>query len=181
MLQLRNPYYIMPYRLVNGIMFNLTWLGIVVTQSAVIAPVLAGAYLVVHFFLMGEGKEELRFIAGFAIFGVCVDQVLFRTGVFTVAGIAAGAPVWMGCLWPALATTFRHAFAGLRTHLLLSALVGGVGGAASYIAGTRLTDVAFTSDAWGIVILALLWAVIFPVALVMANETDDGEASIPHA
>ncbi len=63
-----------------------------------------------------------------------------------------------------------HAFAGLNGKPLLAAAVGGVGGAASYIAGTRLTQVSFAADISGPMILALLWAVIFPIALAIANK-----------
>ena len=164
----------MPYRLLNGVMFNVAWLGIVMSQSAIIAPAVAALLLISHFALMGEGYRELRFIAGFALVGVCIDQLLFRVGVFTVAGSIAGPPLWITCLWPALGTTFMHAFAGLNGRPLLAATVGGVGGAASYIAGTRLTQVAFAADISGPIILAVLWAVIFPIALAIANKKNSG-------
>ncbi len=160
----------MPYRLLNGVMFNVAWLGIVMSQSALIAPAVATLLLISHFALMGEGYRELRFIAGFTLVGICIDQLLFRVGVFTIAGSIAGPPLWITCLWPALGTTFMHAFAGLNGKPLLAAAVGGVGGAASYIAGTRLTQVSFAADISGPMILALLWAVIFPIALAIANK-----------
>ena len=164
----------MPYRLVNGVLFNIAWLGIVMSQSPFIAPALVAALLALHFSLMGRGLKELRFIVGFALVGVCVDQLLFRTGVFTVAGSIVSPPLWMTCLWPALGTTFMHAFAGLSGKPFFAATVGGFGGAASYIAGTRLTQVNFASDISGPMILAVLWAIIFPIALAVANKQDKG-------
>ncbi len=166
----------MSYRLLNGVMFNIAWLGIVISQSSLIAPAVVIALLTAHLALMGKGPREWRFIAGFALTGFCVDQLLFRTGLFTVAGSVASPPLWMTCLWPALGTTFMHAFAALTDRPFLAAVVGGVGGGASYIAGTRLTEVAFAADISGPIIVAVLWAIIFPVALGIANR-EGGEAS----
>ena len=166
---------------VNGVLFNLSWLAIVSTQSAVVAPLLATLHLVVHFSLMGRGLAEALFILAVTLLGVVLDQTLFFLGVFTVNGESALAPLWISCLWPVLATTFMHAFSGLANRTWLAVTCGGIGGAGSYLAGTALTEVQFGSALWGPWILAGLWMVLFPVLLSVAlwflNRAESANAS----
>ena len=155
----------MLYTIGNGLLFNVTWLVIVVTASPVIAPLAAALHLAVHFALMGKGIPELKVVAQVSVLGIIIDQLLFYLGVFTVAGAPALPPVWLSCLWPVLATTLMHAFSGLQGRYALAAVFGAVGGAASFVAGTRLTSVAFASAVYGPVIIAAVWAVLFPLLL----------------
>ena len=155
----------MLYTLINGLMFNASWLVIVTSESAVVAVLVASLHLLIHFAVMGKGYVEARVIAQAMLIGVVVDQLLFYFQVFNVSGQAALPPLWITCLWPVLATTFMHAFSGLQNRYVLAAFLGAAGGCASFIAGTRLTSVAFESALFGPVVIALLWAVIFPLLL----------------
>lgn len=153
------------YTVVNGLMFNVTWFAIVASESAIIAPLVAALHLIVHFVLMGKGYVELKVIAQVALIGIVVDQLLFYAGVFVVSGQRELPPLWISCIWPVLATTLMHAFSGLQSRYILSGFLGGVGGAAAFIAGTQLTSVAFESALAGPVIIGIVWAVIFPLLL----------------
>ncbi len=155
----------MHHSILNGLMFNITWLIIVTSESAVIAPCAALLHLLIHFAVMGKGAIELKVIFQVALIGVVVDQLMFYLQVFTVAGSAALPPVWMFCLWPVLATTVMHAFSSLQSRYFLAAVLGGVGGVASFIAGTRLTSVEFASAVFGPAIIAVVWAALFPLLL----------------
>jgi hypothetical protein len=148
--------------LVNGSLFNISWLAIVYTQSPVLGPLLALGHVLVHMRLMGQGSRELKLIGGVTLFGLALDQLLFAAGVFTVAGLPGAAPLWLSSLWPVLATTLCHAFSGLQNRLLLASLLGAIGGTMAYVAGTRMTDVEFGSPLAGPAIIGLLWAVLFP-------------------
>ncbi len=153
------------YTLLNAMMFNVTWLIIVTTESSLLAPAMVALHLLVHFAVMGKGRVELRLIAQVTLLGVALDQLLFHFEVFLVSGRAALPPLWLTCLWPVLATTLMHAFSGLQNRHVFAALLGAIGGAASFVAGTRLTAVSFESTLWGPFIIAVLWAVLFPVLL----------------
>ncbi|CAA0114405.1 Uncharacterised protein [Halioglobus japonicus] len=155
----------MLYTIVNGLLFNITWFVIVTTESAIIAPIVAVLHLSIHFALMGKGYQEVKVIAQVALIGAIVDQLVFYFGVFNVAGRAALPPLWLFCLWPVLGTTLMHAFSSLQGRFVLAALLGGVGGTASFIAGTRLTSVAFESALFGPIIIFIVWAVVFPLLL----------------
>jgi Protein of unknown function (DUF2878) len=159
----------MAMTMTNAVLFNISWLAIVYTQSAMWAPVLAAAHLGIHFSLMGRGFSEARFILGVTLFGVVLDHILFALGVFTISGVSAPAPLWISCIWPVLATTLMHAFSSLQRRVLLASVLGAAGGAASYIGGTGLTEVQFGSAVWGPVTIAILWAVLFPALLAIAR------------
>ena len=161
--------------LVNGMMFNLAWLGIVMTHSVVYAPFFAAFHLVIHFVVMGKGLPEMRVIAVITVLGCLLDLLLFRLGVFKGAGLSVLPPLWLACLWPVLASTLLHAFATLRGRYFLSALFGAIGGAASYTAGMRLTEVSFGSAVYGPMIIGLLWAALFPALLELAAVLSGSE------
>lgn len=154
---------------VNGLMFNISWLAIVLTQSSLLAPAIVLLHLLVHFRLFGRDMAELRLVIMVTALGIVIDQVLFLAGILSRPGHLPLAPLWLSCLWPVLATTLMHAFSGLQTRPSLAAMVGAVGGSASYLAGTRLSEVEFASMVWGPAIMALAWAVLFPALLVSAN------------
>ena len=153
----------------NGLLFNISWLAIVSSESALIAPAVVAAHLLVHQLWIGRGNRELVFIAGVALFGLLLDQLLFAVGVFTVAGEWSLAPLWLSCLWPVLATTLDHAFAGLQKHPALAAVLGAGGGVGSYYAGTAMSAVDFVNPVAGLVIMGALWAVLFPVLAMAAR------------
>ena len=153
------------YPVLNGLLFNLSWLVIVLGQSAAIALAAVGVHLIIHFSACGWRAPELRLVAAVTAVGFLLDQLLFALGVFTINGAAAAAPLWMSCLWPVLATTLLHAFGRLAGHYWLAALLGAVGGSLSYIAGTRLSAVDFASPQAGPLIMAVLWSLLMPALL----------------
>lgn len=163
-----------PLVLVNGILFNISWFLIVSAESGVWSPLLAALHLAIHFTMVtsaqGALRPEVGFVAAMSLLGALVDSLLFGAGVFTVGGEVATPPLWMTSLWPVLATTFMHAFAGLQARPALAALFGAVGGALSYSAGTSLTAVDFFDPVGGPVVLAALWAALFPLLLMLAGR-----------
>jgi hypothetical protein len=153
----------------NGTLFNLSWLAIVTTGSVTIAAAVVTLHLIVHQFWLGHGRRELLFIAAVSLFGLALDQLLFALGLFTLDGKAALAPLWLTCLWPVLATTLQHAFAGLQQHLLLAGVLGGIGGYGSYLAGTKLSAVTFADPALGPFIVGAIWVLLFPALALAAR------------
>ena len=165
-------------KVVNVLMFNAAWFAILLTQSSVIAPMIVALSLFAHFQVMGKGKPELLLIAGVTFLGFVIDQILFGMDVFNLAGKAAPAPLWLTCLWPVFATTLMHAFDWLQGRVIVSSVVGAVGGCLSYIAGVRLTLIEFGSGMWGPLIIATLWAIIFPLFLKISEKITEANSSI---
>jgi hypothetical protein len=167
-----------PGRFVNGILFNVAWLAIVLSHSSLLAVAITAAYLSTHFLFIGKGRAELQLIVVVTLCGAFVDQLLFRTGVFNLAGQPALAPLWLTCLWPVFASTLMHSFAALQNRLVLAAVVGALGGTLSYTAGVRLTPVDFGSPLWSPIILGALWAAVFPAVLRFAARLSDPDDAL---
>jgi len=168
----------MNYLLFNGLLFNLSWFAIVYTHSDYLAVGIAAAHILVHFSVMGYGLPEFRLVSYITFFGVLFDQAMFASGVFSTANGNPFAPLWLSCLWPILGTTLMHAFRGLQHNLLLAMILGGVGGAASYTLGARLSDIDFTDPAWGLRFIAITWAIVFPSMLLIARSEQFREVNV---
>ena len=178
MSRLGRAQFLLPRNLLNGILFNVSWLLIVTSESSLVAPCIVALHLLLHFVLVGLSRPELKVILLVSVFGFVLDNLLFRLGVFQLAGPGHAPPLWLTSLWPVLATTLMHAFSALQGRVLLAGLFGAVGGALSYSAGTSLTAVAFFDPVWGPVVLGLLWAFLFPsLLLVAAQIADQGRES----
>jgi hypothetical protein len=165
----------------NGVMFNVSWLAIVASQSIVVALPVAAVHLLIHQLWLGQGRRELLFIAAVSLFGALLDQFLFAVGVFTLAGKSSLAPVWLSCLWPVLATTMNHAFSMLQRNLALAGVLGGIGGLGSYYAGTSMSVVDFADPVVGPTLITGLWIVLFPALATAARLTlseDQGDARL---
>jgi len=174
-----------PVNIVNIVLFNISWFAIVLSQSPLVAPIIVGIHLLLHWCVMGKGKDELRLIGGVTLCGVIVDQLLFKVGVFNLAGELAMAPLWLSCLWPVFASTLMHSLVIFQDRIALAVVCGALGGALSYIAGVRMSTVDFASPLWGPVLVGMLWAVIFPlfvqIAARLQNRRDALQSWSPQA
>jgi hypothetical protein len=159
--------------IINGLMFNLSWLAIIYFQSNLLAVIIVITHVILHMRIMGEGRGEWMLLGGVFLLGVLLDQLLFLGGVLNLSAKPAFAPLWLSCLWLVMATTLMHAFAILQQKLWLAAVVGAVGGCASYIAGTGLSVVDFGWPLLSPVVIGLLWAFVFPSLLVAARYLQD--------
>lgn len=162
-----------PYvKLTNGTLFNVSWFAVVTTASVLVAPLVVVLHIAIHYALVGFRRRELVLIGAVTALGLVIDQILFRTGVFTLDGVLSAPPLWLTCLWPLLATTLMHAFSVLQQRHVLAVVMGAVGGGLSYLAGTRLSIVDFADPFWGPIILASLWAVLMPSLLFLAARLE---------
>ena len=156
--------------LINGLMFNISWFVIVYMHSTYWALAVATVHLLCHFSTIGRGLVEAKLVLGVSLLGLILDQVLFAASVFKSANSVAFASLWISCLWPVLATTLMHAFSALQGRYILASTAGGIGGALSYMAGTRLSDVDFAPPLWGPIFMGVLWSILFPLLLMVARS-----------
>ncbi len=139
--------------------FNLFWLLAVAWQQP--APLLG--LIALHGLFSPQRGRDLRLLP-LALAGCLLDALLWQLGLFE---FAAGFPLWLALLWLGFALTLAH---GLRWLVVLprwqQALIGGLGGASSYLTGAAMGAVHLP---WGLGIsgsvLALIWAVWLPVLL----------------
>lgn len=160
----------------NGLMFNLSWLAIVCTHHDLLALCIVCAHLAVHFACWNSGWREVLLVAGVSLAGLVLDHLLFAAGVLVQSNGALAPPLWLSCLWPVFATTLLHLFAFLHARPLAAAMIGAVGGTASYLAGTQLSDIAFASNPAGPALMALIWALLMPLLLLGAARLEKSTA-----
>ncbi|WP_205743054.1 DUF2878 domain-containing protein [Halioglobus maricola] len=165
----------MARKLLNGTLFNVCWFAVVMLQHDLWSWVATSVYLAVHVAIFKPGRAELMLLALVAAGGFLLDQLMFAAGILVVA--AGTAPLWLSALWPAFASTLMHAFAGLREHLWLAALVGGFGGYGSYRLGASLSDVELGSAGVSTAVLLVSWGLLFPLLLVLAGRLERGAAA----
>lgn len=100
-----------------------------------------------------------------AALGLLWDTAMLRTGVVVYASpgpVSDWAPGWIWALWILLSTILREPLRWLHGRSLLSALVGGVGGALSYWSAVRLGAGTFDNLSRALLVLGAGWAIITP-------------------
>lgn len=145
----------------NIVWFQLCWLSAVLLQQ----PLVVAALLLVHLILLPNKKQEMAFIFLCAIPGLLIDSALTWFGLFQFSVPTTFIlPAWLILLWFCFSATLNISLKYFADKLWLSALAGAIGGCSSYLAGARLDAVELGfSFAASAVILAPIWAVLFPV------------------
>ena len=150
-------------KLINAALFQLGWFACVLGGD-VIAFVVTVAILCIHELFIVNKRYEWSLIAIIAVTGFIIDNALSLFGVFSFQSPSLlYIPLWLMCLWVLFATTLSHSLAWLKDRLWLAALLGGVSGPMSYLAGSKLADVALSSPPlFSLVTISLCWAILLP-------------------
>ncbi len=158
---------VLPYSLINLILFKLSWVALVAGQEAwlAVAALLQLGSLWLHPHIATAWRPALLIAAT----GMAVDQLLVLSGVFVFGSPVL--PLWLIALWLAFGLTLTL---GLRFLQILplwaQSGIGAVCGAGSYQAGVYFDAVSFGKSAGlTLLLLALLWALLLPVLLRMSR------------
>lgn len=155
---------------VNALLFNIGWAACVLLRDH-IALLVALCIVLFHLIAVTRLRREWLFIAAVAVLGLAVDRALLESGLLLPVAAEVSAVLWMGALWPMLATTLNHSLAMLKYRILLAALVGAVAGPFAYWTAVRLgaAEAGFTLPVF-VLSLALLWALILPLLYLLAAK-----------
>ncbi len=82
------------------------------------------------------------------------------------------APYWIITMWMLFATTLNSSMGWLRGRLLLASVLGAISGPASYLAGQKLGGIVFVEFWPAMAALAIGWALVMPVLMVLAERLD---------
>lgn len=147
--------------------FNLYWWLAVSEQ--LIWPL--GLLLALHLLCSPTPWRDLRLLP-LALLGCALDYGLMVLGLFEFDD---GFPPWLALLWLGFALTLAHGLDWLANlPRWQQAVLGGLGGAGSYLIGAKLGAVHLGSEigGWGIgdggiwsggIILLLIWSVLLPL------------------
>ena len=145
------------------------------TARALAGTLVAAAVIVLHLALVKRAAPEALLIATASVIGLVWDSALIAIGLFTYPSgiIVPGlAPYWMVALWAVFATSLNLSMGFLKGRLWLAALVGGIGGPVSYLAGGRLGGLEMADPALALGVQALGWAVLLPLLSHLATQLD---------
>ena len=87
------------------------------------------------------------------------------------------APYWIVTMWMLFATTLNRSMAWLKGRATLAAVLGGIAGPASYYAGQKLGAIEFVEPVAALSALAIGWAVIMPLLMIIAERLDGFQAA----
>jgi hypothetical protein len=148
------------YLIVNGVLFQLAWLGCVLGGSLLAVPVTA-LVIVNHLRFVADSRGEVIFLIQVLIIGFLCDMALVNAGVLATGQLLP--PLWLTCLWLLFGSTVGYALQLFHGRLLLCIAGGAVFAPLSYYGGARLAAVPLLEPIWlSLLIIGLIWAVVFP-------------------
>jgi hypothetical protein len=167
-----------PKIVLNFVACQLAWSACVLGGAngrPLAGALVAAAVIGLHLALARRPAPEALLIVAASLIGLVWDSALIAIGLFTYpSGILVPglAPYWMIALWAVFATSLNLSMGFLKGRLWLAALVGGIGGPVSYLAGGRLGGLEMSDPVLALGAQALGWAVLLPVLTHLAARWD---------
>ncbi len=164
--------------LVNFLLFQLGWLGCVLSAAAGrpwLGAVLAAAIIGWHLWRTPAPGSEIRLIAAAVMIGAAWDSFLVWQGWLAYHSgmlLPFAAPYWILVMWALFATTLNVSLRWLKGHRAWAAVLGGLGGPLAYYAGERLEAVSLAEPVPALLALGLGWAVITPLLMALSTHFD---------
>lgn len=161
---------------VNLVLFQAAWFAAVLGAAGGVlwlGPLAMLPVLAIHLALQDNRRGELKLLLAAGLLGFLFDTSLVSYGVFTpVAHLSPSpySPPWMVCLWLNFAATLNVSLSWLRGRYLLAALFGAVGGPLAYYSGAKLGATEELPTTFGMLILAIGWAIMTPLLVWLAQR-----------
>jgi hypothetical protein len=132
---------------------------------------MALSLLALHFVLSPRRLADLKIMVVFVAAGLLIDSLLQMIGVLTFFAPSRPIPFWLMVIWAGLATLPLHGLRWMQGRHLINVFFGALGGPLAYWAGARLGAASFPhSDVFSLVVLAVVWAVFWPLAMHAASR-----------
>ncbi|MGB5510717.1 MAG: DUF2878 domain-containing protein [Woeseiaceae bacterium] len=164
--------------LINFAAFQIGWFSSVLgaaKQMPWLGPVAFLLVLAIHLRVARRPQFEIGLVIACGVIGLMFDSVLVAAGWVTYpSGLFSDllAPYWIVTMWMLFGTTLNLSMGWLKGRPLLAALLGAIGGPASYIAGQKLGGIVFLEFVPAIIALAVGWAIFMPILMALAERFD---------
>jgi len=164
--------------LINFIAFQAGWFSCVLSASIGMPWLgLLVVCLIVTFHIRSaeQPRHELQLLLLSVVLGLVFDSFLVVSGwvVYPSGMLFSGiAPYWILALWALFSTTLNLSMSWLKRSLLLASVMGAVFGPLSYLAGQRLGAIEFVEFLPGMILLAIIWALVMPILIFAASRFD---------
>jgi hypothetical protein len=171
-------------KIANLVVFQAAWFAAVLGAAHQI-PLWGTACLIAaiawHLGISARPAVEARLIGVVALIGFVAESAIVMQGhVRYPSGqpVAWLAPYWIVAMWAELAIALNVTLRWLKGRPGLAALLGAVGGPASFAGGVKLGGAQFIDRLPALATLACVWAVLMPL-LMWLSERFDGVALLP--
>ncbi len=167
-----------PKIVLNFVACQLAWSACVLGGAngrPLAGALVAAAVIGLHLALARRALPEALLIATASVIGLVWDSALIAIGLFSYPSgtlVPGLAPYWMIALWAVFATSLNLSMGFLKGRLWLAALVGGIGGPVSYLAGGRLGGLEMSDPLLALGAQGLGWAVLLPLLTHLATRWD---------
>jgi hypothetical protein len=140
-----------------------------------IGPLLVLASILFHLLLSPQRAKDLAIIAFVSAVGFCIDTTYGLLGMLTYASVWEAVPwlcpLWLVGMYALFGMTVDHSLGWLQKNLFAAAVLGALGGAASYAAGARMGAVQFLWPWWDVMkVLAGVWFVFCPLVCYVSRR-----------
>jgi Protein of unknown function (DUF2878) len=161
----------------NLVAFQVGWLACVLGAAngrGWAGPLAITILLALHLWRLPEPSRYLRFCAVVGLLGLAIDTMLGAFGIFTFHESPFPSwicPPWLTALWMMFAGTLPLSLNWLTERPRLAALLGAIGGPASYYAGASLGALDLSGHTvTSLLILASVWGILMPALLRLKNK-----------
>lgn len=164
--------------------FNVGWFACVLGGAQgwpVLGSLVALALVAIHISLSARPAQEIQLTLFSGLIGVLFESLLAGAGLLTFRHgvlLPGSTALWMVVMWINFAPLLNTAFRVLQGRLILSAVIGLVGGPLAYLGGQGLGAVEIHGGPAGIVAIGISWAIAMPLLLERAAALKAGE--LPH-
>lgn len=165
-------------RFANAAVFQAGWFASILSAANGMpwtAALSALAVVAAHLWLTQDFQAELKLMLAAGLIGAIWENALALAGwtVFQDGKLIANtAPLWMVAQWMLFATTLNLSLSWLKPRLAVAALFGAIGAPLSYLAGERLGALSMPQHQEALIALALGWAVLTPLLVLLARRWD---------
>lgn len=166
----------MKYKTINFVAFQIGWFACVLggaNSMPWLGPLVFLPIIAWHLYQADRPQQEIKLMLTALLIGVLFDQSLLSAGWLQYP---AGPwpsnllPVWMMALWPLFASTLNLSMHWLSGRMVVASLLGLIGGPLAYLAGMELGAMQFLQPEKLTVALAIGWAVIMPLLLLLSTR-----------
>ena len=161
---------------VNFIAFQAGWFACILSAANGMPWTAAGASVAVvllHLARAGDARAELKLALAAALIGAVFENALALAGWTGFDGGQLAphtAPLWMVSQWMMFASTLNLSLAWMKPRLALAAAFGAIGAPLSYLGGERLGALHILDRDAAVIALAVGWALLAPLLLVLARR-----------
>ena len=164
--------------IVNAAVFQIGWLCCVLASASHLPWLGTLTALLIVAWHIGHAprpRNELLLILSAGMIGAFWDSLLVYAGWLQYPSgtlIEGTAPHWIIAMWMLFATTLNVSLRWLKERLLLATALGAIAGPAACFAGYKLGAVQIPEVTTAMTALALGWAVLMPLLMILANRLD---------